>query len=346
MDHGWCRRDAEHLLVVDLALSTVRTIGTSAAAVLSKHAATALAWEPVLCGARALYVEPEHAASWRALAGHQDGTMRTVMLELAAVAAGCGVSTAAASDVTVEDLRIAGLASRAQDQGDFTEALRLLGTCTRPLDDPWVRDLERLVSYGDSLTPAQWGRWICSAALRWCQGTGRGLDLGVHYASVALRALGAPDEVVREQAPSRAGYDQIVHDALLFDEGALRTHLTTELAPGLADRTAGIATWPDAPLVVVRLLGRIGKDAEVEDVLDGRLYVVGDEGLADQHPPGRLFTGRLVQVDGDPRWFFAMLPTVCDEADVALELACAVRDGLDADARIDLQHRSMRAAAE
>lgn len=94
----------------------------------------------------------------------------------------------------------------------------------------------------------------------------------------------------------------------------------------------------------MRLLGRAGSNAEVEDVLDGRLYVVGDESLADQHPPGRLFTGRLVQIDADPRWFFAMLPTVCDEPDVGLELARAERGEADAEMRIDLQHRWMRRA--
>ncbi len=195
------------------------------------------------------------------------------------------------------------------------------------------------------MSPAQWGRWLCTAALRWCQGTERGLDMGVHYASVALRALGAGDDVLQEHAPRRAAYDQVVHDALLWDEGGLEQYVERDLAPALAARAPGFAGWCSAPLVVVSLLGATPSgDAECEDVLDGRLFVVGDEHLAEQHPPGRIFTGRLVQVEGDDRWYFAMLPTVCDEVDVALELAQAVLDGADADMRIDLQHRWMRRA--
>lgn len=90
---GWSRRDAEHLLVVELALSSVPTIGPEAGAVLAWHAATALAWEPVHCGAYTMYTDAEHAAAWRALAGYAEGPMRTVMLELAAYADGASVET-------------------------------------------------------------------------------------------------------------------------------------------------------------------------------------------------------------------------------------------------------------
>lgn len=344
MEHGWCRRDAEHLLVVELALSTAATIGTAGAAALSDHAAAALHWEPVLCGVKGLYAEPEHAAGWRALAGYQEPPMRQLMLELAAESDGCAVVSSEEQPLTAEDLRVVDLAVQAQNRGDFPEALRLLGTCLRPLDDPWRRDLERVVAFGDRMSPAQWGRWLCTAALRWCQGTERGLDMGVHYASVALRSLGADDDLVRTHAPLRAGYDQVVHDALLFDEGGLQEYLLRELAPALSDRVPGLTGWPAAPLVVVRLLGRVGADAECEDVLDGRCYVVGDEQLADQHPAGRLFTGRLVQVDGDDRWYFAMLPTVCEDDGAALDLARGFCDGSGPDVRIDVQHRWMRPA--
>jgi hypothetical protein len=345
MKHGWCRRDAEHLLVVELALSQVQSIGTAAGAVLAEHAATALAWEPVICGVRGLYTEPEHAAPWRALAGYCEGPMRTLMLGLAAEADGCDVVNCDEQTFTAEDLRVASCAVEAQNRGDFAEALRLLSTCRRPLDDTWVRDLERVVAYGEQMSPAQWGRWLCTSALRWCQGTERGLDMGVHYASVALRALGASDDVLEKHAPRRAVYDQVVHDALLWDEGGLEQYVERDLAPALAARAPGFAGWSSAPLVAVSLLGATPSgDAECEDVLDGRLFVVGDEHLAEQHPPGRIFVGRLVQVEGDDRWYFAMLPTVCDEVDVALELAHAVADGADADMRIDLQHRWMRRA--
>jgi hypothetical protein len=345
LQRGWCRRDAEHLALIELALATVGVIGTQGGRVMSEHAATALAWEPVLCGARALYTEPEHGVGWRALAGYQeDPPMRTLMLRLAAVSEGLDVVEADADDLTAEDLRLASLAIDAENRGEFAEALRLLGMSPRPLDDPWTRDLERVVSYGDQFTAAQWGRWICSAALRWCQSTSRGLELGVHHASIALRALGASEEVVQEHAPRRSAYDQTVHDALLFDEGSLRAFLELELAPMLADKVPGIQSWPDAAPRVVRLIARSEGGALCEDVLGGGAFVVGDELLGEQHPPGRLFFGRLVQVDGDDRHFFAILPTVLEDECAALELAVAVRDGAAAGLRIELMHSGMRAS--
>jgi hypothetical protein len=339
---GWSRRDAEHLVVVELALSTVLTIGPEAGAVLAGHAATALAWEPVQCGAYALYTDAEHAAAWRALAGYLESPMRTVMLELAAYADGASVEPVAAGMFTAEDLRLTELARQAESRGDFAEARRLLGECRRPLDDSWLRGLDLLLARGDAFTPAQWGRWICGAALRWCQTTERGLDLGVHYAGVALRALGADDEVAAEHAPRRAGYDQAVHDSLLFDEGGLEQYLQRELAPGLADRVPGLASWPSARLAVLRLVLRVGEDADCQDVLTGERFIVGDEWLGAQHPPGRLFAGRLVRVDGDDRWFFAMLPTVVEGEGAATELAEAAAAGAPPEARIDIGHRWLR----
>jgi hypothetical protein len=192
----------EHLAVVEFALSMVCTAGTGAARVLAERAATALAWEPVLCGAQALYAGPEQAANWRALAGYQeDRHLRRVMLELSAYCDGGEILSGDEAQRTAEDLRLAALAVDAENRGDFAEALRLLETSRRPLDEPWRCELERVMSYGEQMTPAQWGRWICAAALRWCQSTTRGLELGVHYATVALRALGASEELLWGQAP-------------------------------------------------------------------------------------------------------------------------------------------------
>jgi len=221
LQHGWCLRDAEHLMLIERALSTVGIIGTEAGRVLSDHVARALAREPVVAGASTLYAEPHHGAGWRALAGyHEDIEVRALMLQLAAASDGRDVVEAGALALSAEDLRLAAAAIDAENRGEFAEALRLLGMSRRPLDDSWTRDLERVVTYGDQLTPAKWGRWICSAALRWCQSTSRGLELGVVHASTALRALGASEEFVMEHAPARSAYDQIVHDALLFDEAA------------------------------------------------------------------------------------------------------------------------------
>ncbi|HWH28045.1 MAG TPA: hypothetical protein VNU26_03625 [Mycobacteriales bacterium] len=341
--YGWSRRDAELLAGVDDALATIRTADAAVGESLAEYVAQALCIEPVLCGARALYTAPEHAPGWRALAAFLEQPVRKLLLDLAAEADGYEVSTTDELGFSAEDLRLTDLAVRAQNRGDFTEALCLLRSTTRPLDDAWVRDLERLIAAEEVLTPHEWGRWLCNAALHWAQSTERGLRIGLHYASVALRALGASEEVVTEHAPRRAGYDQIVHDALLWDDGALQHYIETELAPGLLRRVPGFEDWPAAPLSVVRLLGSTETgDAECEDVLDGRRRVVGDGRLAEQHPPGRLFTGRLVQVTGDDRWFFAMRPTVCDDPETALLLAHAVADGAVPEDRVDLQHRWMR----
>lgn len=329
--------------MIEMALATVGILGTQAGAVLSEHAAVALAWEPVQCGARALYAEPAHAAGWRALAGYQENaSMRTLMLQLAALSDGCELVDGDAAGLTAEDLRLADSAIDAEDRGDFAEALRLLGMSRRPLDDPWTRDLERVVSYGDQLTPAQWGRWICSAALRWSQSTSRGLELGVHYASIALRVLGADEDLVRQHAPARSAYDQVVHDALLFDEGSLRAFLELQLAPLLADKVHGIEVWPDAAPLVVRLTARTEQGAVCEEVLSGRPYLVGDEHLGDQHPTGRLFFGRLVQIVDDDRHFFATMPTVVEDECAALGLAVAIRDDAEAGLRVELLHSGLR----
>jgi hypothetical protein len=346
MKLGWCRRDAEHLLVVELALSMAGTLSGEALAVLAKHASTALKWEPVRCGALALYDEAEHAAAWRALAAEADAESRELLLHLAAHADGRQVMKVDPAEAfTAEDLRLTEEARQAEARGDLEEALRLLGTCTRPLDDGWAMDLEKMVREGDQLPPAVWGRWICSAALRWCQTTRRGLELGQHYAGIALRACGAPEEVVAEHAMSRAGYDQVVHDALLWDEGGLAEYVARDLAPAVADRVPGLATWPDARLRVLCLLGAEGDDAVCEDVLTAERIIIGDDRLAAQHPPGRLFVGRVVRVDGDARQFFAMKPTICEDAMTAIALAELLEAGGDAEERIDLQHRSLTADA-
>lgn len=349
MAAGWSRRDAEHLLVVEFALGVIDELGADIAPALESLAGNvgiALQWEPVLCGAYALYTESEHAASWRALAGAAEEPMRDVMLRLAAYADNMDIETGRPADlITADDLRIVEEARQAESRGELEEAVRLLRTCRRPLDDAWRRDLEQLLRAGDELSPAIWGRWICSAALRWCQTSMRAVELGEHYAAVALRALGASEEIVREQAYKRALYDHVVHDALLWDEGGLAAYIERELAPALAARVPGLASWPVAPLRVLRLLGERAGDAVCEDVHTGEPIVVGDDRLGLQHPPGRLFVGRLVHVEGDPRAYFATKPTLCDDVGTAVAVAAAVADGCEPERRIDLLHRSLAADA-
>ncbi len=124
----------------------------------------------------------------------------------------------------------------------------------------------------------------------------------------------------------------------------MRAFLELELAPLLVDKVPGIASWPDAAPRVVRLIARTKRGALCEDILSGESVLVGDELLGDQHPPGRLLLGRLVQIGGDERRFFAMLPTVIQDECAALDLAVAVRDAAEAGLRIEVMHRGMRAS--
>jgi hypothetical protein len=173
----------------------------------------------------------------------------------------------------------------------------------------------------------------------------RGVEMGEHYAAIALRALGASEEIVHEHAYKRALYDQVVHDALLWDEGGLAEYMDRDLAPALVARVPGLATWPHAPLRVLRLLGERAGDAMCEDVHTGEPIVVGDDRLGQQYPPGRLFVGRLVHVDGDARAYFAMRPTMCEDLGTAVAIAEAVAAGCEPERRIDLLHRSLAADA-
>src|SRR5687768_1477435 len=61
--------------------------------------------------------------------------------------------------------------------------------------------------------------------------------------------------------------------------------------------------------------------------------------------PRTLFFGRLVTVDGDPRAYFAMKPTMCEDVTAAEVVAAAVANGCEPEARIDLLHRSLVADA-
>ena len=129
-----------------------------------------------------------------------------------------------------------------------------------------------------------------------------------------------------------------VHDAVLYDEGGLREYLEGELAPALADEVPGLRSWPDAPLTVVRVVSRTAGGTAVEDVLDGGRLLVADRRLGEQHPCGCLLMGRLVQVEGEAGWCFAMVPTVVEGECVALEIAVGERAGPDAGRRIELLH--------
>jgi hypothetical protein len=344
MQRGWCRRDAEHLGVVELALDVAPRLEANALRVLADHVATALMWEPVCLGAQANYIDESQALTWRRLAECVDGPSKQRMLTLAALCEGREVLTVERSDVanlmSTEDMNLLEAAQVAEAAGDFSRAVELLRKTVRPLDDGWMTDLEFLIEHGHELTPAMWGRWICHAAVRYCLAHPFGSATAEHYAVAVLVSLGAPPEHVAKQSLERAHYDQMLHDALLFDEGGLRVFLDDRLSPEVAARAPGLQAWPDVEPSVVRLIEEMNGDALCRDLTTGANVVVGDRGLADENPAGSNFYGRLVRVGGDDRWFFAMRPTICDDL-TAGRLAAAIRDAAGPERRLIEAHRSL-----
>jgi hypothetical protein len=313
--------------------------------VLADHAATALRWQPVLCGAQTLYADAEHAQAWRRLAAmttHDD--VRVCMQDLAALADGGEVVAVAPDDlaslVSEDDLHLLEAARVAEAAGDFDRAAEFLRKTVRRTDDPWLSDLD-VASKGDQLSPARWGRWICSSALRWCLADPLGAQAAHDYAILCLTTLGADADMLREHATARAMQDQIVHDALLFDDGGLRAFVETRLDASVAGRVPRLADWLDAAPTVVRLERRDDDGlAECHDLVSGERVLVGDDRLADQHPPGRCFYGRLVCVAGDDIRYFAMKPTVVPEAVLDATVA-AVAAEVPAERRLIAMHRDL-----
>jgi hypothetical protein len=346
MDRGWHRRDAEHLGVLELGLSTVVAMPPRARHVLAEHVATALKWEPVRCAAAQLYCEPEHAEAWRALAASGPSWGADLMSRLAAESEGADLLALEPDDPrllpTPEELWQLDEVHRAVARGDFDDAVTRLSAMTRPSPDRWRVELELMRAQGDELTPAQWGRFVCGAAWSWGIGTVQGMDLAVHYARVVLEALGAPADVVERDAPWRLVYDQLVHDAVLFDSGLLDGYLTQELGPRVAARVPGLSSWVLAAPTVCELAGPVDGGALVRDLRRGEDLVVGDAGLGEDHPSGRLFYGRLVRVEGDDRAFFATLPTILDDIDAARAVVEALERGCTAEERLAALHRSLR----
>jgi hypothetical protein len=347
MQRGWSRRDAEQLGVIELALDAVPKLGHERGAlrVLAEHVGTALLREPVFIGAQAMYADKEHAQTWRMLATYAEEPRKHRLLVLAGLSDGCDVGTVDSDNVvdlvTAEDLNLLEAARVAEAAGEFDRAMDLLRGAVRPLDDPWMTELGLLAQHGDELSPARWGRWICGAAVRYLLGRPVGLDAAQHYAVVALTALGATKEQLAEHALARAHYDQMVHDVVLFDEEGLRSFLDHRLSDEVAARAPGIAAWPDAAPRIVRL-DRVldGGDGLCRDVVTGVDVVVGEHGLTEDFEPGTNFYGRLVQVDGDDRSFFAMKPTITDDL-TAARLAIAIRLNVGPERRLIDAHRGL-----
>jgi cyclase len=226
MQRGWCRRDAEHLGVIELALDVAPGLETGALRVLADHVATALMWEPVYVGAQANYVDEQQALTWRRLAECVDGEAKQRMLALAAICDGREVLTVERSEVAnlmkPEDANLVKAAQIAEAAGDFSAAAALLRKTVRPLDDGWMTDLEFLIKHGHELTAARWGRWVCHAAARYCLAHPFGSATAEGYAVAVLVSLGATPEQVAAQSFERAHYDQMIHDAQRSAAGPTR----------------------------------------------------------------------------------------------------------------------------
>lgn len=343
---GWSRRDANALLAVDDAVSMASHARAEKQRLLAHRVAEALRRQPVASGAEVLLTKPELEHGWRMLAQWLEGDDRLSLLRMAAASAGgeaiAVTAEEAASLVNEEDLHVLTAARAAEARGDFARAEELLGSVPRPLDDGWRLDLQTLLVRGDLLSPAVWGRWICSAAVRHCLDIPSGLAAAEHFAALVLDACGGTSEEIRDLTLPRALHDQVVHDVLLFDLDGLGGYLDGPLDPAVKDRVPGIDAWPEARLGVVRLQGR-GKDGSAlcRDVRSGLEIVVGDERLADEHPPGRCFIGRLARIDGDSRSWFAMRPTVLDDL-TASRVATVLAEDVSVERRLVELHRGLR----
>ncbi len=350
MQLGWSRRDADHLGLIEYALDVAPGLrDVDSLRRVAEHAGTALAWDPVFHGAQSLYAGEGHAPIWRLLADFVDDPARSRMLVLAALGESRDVVTVPPEEIGSlmgeDDLHLLAAARAAEVAGDFAGAIDYLRDAVRPLDDGWMRDLEQLVDRGDELHPSRWGRWICSAAVRNLLAHPVGLDAALHLSTVALTALGATPAQIRTETLPRAHYDQIVHDALLFDERGLATFLELVLSREVAARVAGLDDWPAAAPTVVRLEEELpGGDSRCRDLVTGREVVIGEQRMAGPGSSARDFYGRLVRIHGDDRWFFAMQPTVCDDL-VSARLVAAIRDQASPEHRIREVHRGMAASA-
>lgn len=332
MNRGWSRQDAEHLAVLQIALDVACSLSPSGVRVLASHAAIALAWEPVRCGAHLLLTDgEEQARAWRVLAGQcDDSDARTAMLHLAAEADGRQPVSIDRDDlgalISEDDVHLHDAAMVAEAAGEFERAAGYLRASVRPVDDGWLADLEQLAARGDDLDPDAWGRWIASAALRWCLTVPVGFDAAMRYAVTSLTLLGASPEIVVEQTMPRAMQDPLIHDLLLFDESGLRAFLDQRLAPHVAQRVPRLPEWTDtAPSLV--LLQRRNSDASVtcRDLVTDRTVIVGDTRFSTGFPLGTCFYGRLVPVDHGPTVYYALPPTAIPESAVS-SLAAAIRD--------------------
>jgi hypothetical protein len=344
---GWSRRDAESLVAVADAVRRAPQERPGEQRLLSRRVVQALRSDPVAHGVEGYLTHPDLELAWRTLAEWLDGDARVALLRLAAACAGVeSVLTSveeAASMLDEDDLNVLAAARAAEARGQFERAIELLGSVTRPLDDNWRKDLQTLVQCGETLPPAVWGRWICSAALRHCLDVPTGLQTAMHYAAVALEACGATPDEIRDLTLVRAMRDQLVHDVVLFDCQGLAGYLEGPLSPEVKERVPGIESWPDAPLVVVRLVGASpdGRSTLCRDLRTGTEIVVGDEQLAEEHPSGRCFIGRLVQVQDDERAWFAIRPTVLDDLTASRVTAVLGKD-LSVDRRLVELYRHVR----
>lgn len=321
MELGWCRNDAEHLTVLELALDMATELGADAVQSLAQSAAVALAWQPVRCGALSLLTDgADRARAWRALADASDDEYaRGVMLRLAAWADGREVVTCDADEVgsliSEEDMHLQEAARVAEATGRFAEAAAYVRSSLRPMDDGWLTDLEALAARGPDLPPDAWARWLVDAALRWSLATPAGWAAACSMSAAGLSHLGATPEMIREHTAARATQDVLIHDALLFDGGGLEAFVEERLSPELAARTPHLDDWLVAGPSIV-LLEDYGSNSVLlcRDLVTGDAVHVGDSFHAEEHPLGTCFFGRLVLVgDGDVRYFL-LRPLVIPEA--------------------------------
>lgn len=343
MSQGWSRRDAGQLCIIELALGGVPSKSPPTRRLLAEHVSKALEIVPVRLAVLAMYGAEEFAEAWRALSVVADPPFATFMAEMAAPVD--AVVTAEGRELELihpDNVRHIIDSLRAEARGDFDDAILSLKQAIRPVVDSHMADLEYMRRHGDTLPPAVWGRWTCSVALRWGEHTQYGFDVGFRLAGLVLRTLGAPDDHEPEWLATRLKWDTLVHDALLFDHGLLDYWLTHEAAPRVLDRAPGVGAWVLAQPTLAEVAGPVEGGALVRDLRTGLDVVVGDVGLAEEQPAGRLLYGRLVQVTGDDRSWFATVPTIMDDPEQAESVLDALDNGADAEQRLRAVYLPLR----
>ena len=213
-----------------------------------------------------------------------------------------------------ETLRIA--ARRAEDDGDFQGALRLVHRLPVEIDaERWRRQLVLAITLPAS--GAELSRWLIHSALRWALERPAGQLLEA-YAQLMLTLLGVRASGREAEVTEVAATDPVVVDAGLFDGGLFARYLSSLLGSTLLARAGPVSDWTGCPASVWELECQRADGALLRDCWTGEQVKAVTTRESVEAPAGALLYGRLVPVTGPVGLAFAISPVVVDRR-------CAVR---------------------